>query len=235
MKKPAEALIVALDFSSAAEALKLVDALGESVVFYKVGMQLYFAAGNSIITELQKRNKLIFLDLKINDIPETVGKAVDSLVSLGVRYLTLFTQATQIEAAAAILKARGSDLKLLNVTVLTSQASTFAEVDARARLSLAAGAHGLICSGLEAAELRRNHGQEPILVTPGIRLAEKANEPNERVASGSRKDDQVRIVTPGDAIRGGATNIVVGRPITQAQNPRAVAQAILAEIEGALG
>jgi orotidine-5'-phosphate decarboxylase len=235
MKQPAEALIVALDFSSAAEALQLVDALGDSVVFYKVGMQLYFAAGNNIIAELQKRNKQIFLDLKINDIPETVSKAVDSLVSLDVKYLTLFTQAAQIEAAAAVLKTRGSALKLLNVTVLTSQASTFAEVDARARLSLAAGAHGLICSGLEAEELRRNHGAEPILVTPGIRLAEKVHSTHENGSTQSRKDDQVRIVTPGDAIRSGATNLVVGRPITQAQNPRAVAQAILAEIEGALG
>lgn len=225
MKKPADALIVALDFSSAAEALQLVDALGESVVFYKVGMQLYFAAGNTVITELQKRNKQIFLDLKINDIPETVGKAVDSLISLKVRYLTLFTNEPQIQAAAAVVTKRGSDLKLLNVTVLTSQASTFADVDARAKFSLGAGAHGLICSGLEAAGLRRSHGETPILVTPGIRPATKDG----------AADDQVRIVTPGDAIRAGATNLVVGRPITQAPNPRAVAQAILAEIESALG
>jgi len=225
MKKPADALIVALDFSSAAEALQLVDALGESVVFYKVGMQLYFAAGNTVITELQKRNKQIFLDLKINDIPETVGKAVDSLISLNVKYLTLFTNEPQIQAAAAVVTKRGSDLKLLNVTVLTSQASTFADVDARAKLSLAAGAHGLICSGLEAAGLRRSHGEAPILVTPGIRPTTKDG----------AADDQVRIVTPGDAIRAGATNLVVGRPITQAPNPRAVAQAILAEIESALG
>jgi len=235
MQKTTEKLIVALDYSSQAEALQLVDALGDSVEFYKVGMQLYFAAGNGVIGELKQRNKKIFLDLKINDIPETVAKAVGSLVGLGVQYLTLFTNEAQIRAAAEVVAHHGSGLKLLNVTVLTSQASTFAEVDARARMSLAAGAHGLICSGLEAAELRRIHGTEAILVTPGIRpgSGEKAN--THGAVSSPRADDQVRIVTPGDAIRAGATNLVVGRPITQATNPRVVAQAILAEIEGAAG
>ncbi len=221
MNETHQKLIVALDYSSAAEALALVDALGDAVVFYKVGMQLYFAAGNAIIAELKKRNKKIFLDLKINDIPETVSKAVTSLIDLGVEYLTLFTDAAQIRAAVDVVAKRNSSLKLLNVTVLTSQASTFDEVNARAAMALAAGAHGLICSGLEAGELRRLHGPAPILVTPGIRPA-KAD-----------TNDQQRIVTPRDAIQAGATNIVVGRPITQAADPRVAALAILEEIKEA--
>jgi orotidine-5'-phosphate decarboxylase len=132
---------------------------------------------------------------------------------LDVQYLTLFTNEAQIRAAAEVVAHHGSGLKLLNVTVLTSQASTFAEVDARAKMSLAAGAHGLICSGLEAAELRRVHGTEAILVTPGIRpgSGEKVLTPTAQSLQ-SRADDQVRIVTPGDAIRAGATNLVVWAP-----------------------
>ncbi len=221
MNETNQKLIVALDYSSAAEALALVDALGDAVVFYKVGMQLYFAAGNAIIAEVKKRNKKIFLDLKINDIPETVSKAVASLIDLGVEYLTLFTDEAQIRAAADVVAKRNSSLKLLNVTVLTSQASTFDEVNARATMALAAGAHGLICSGLEAGELRRLHGPAPILVTPGIRPAM------------AETNDQQRIVTPRDAIRAGATNLVVGRPITQAADPRKAAFAILEEIKEA--
>lgn len=237
MRKPEESLIVALDYPTAAEALALVDALGDAVVFYKVGMQLYYAAGNAIIAELKKRNKKIFLDLKINDIPETVAKAVASLIELGVEYLTLFTNEAQIRAAVDVVTKRHSSLKLLNVTVLTSQASTFDEVNARATMALAAGAHGLICSGLEVAELRRIHGISPILVTPGIRLANANTDDQGTRSSRSaarmdapRADDQQRIVTPRDAIKAGATNLVVGRPITQAQEPRATAKLILDEI-----
>jgi orotidine-5'-phosphate decarboxylase len=237
MLKQEESLIVALDYPTASEALALVDALGDAVVFYKVGMQLYYAAGNAIITELKKRNKKIFLDLKINDIPETVSKVVATVIELGVEYLTLFTNEAQIRAAANVVGKSNSSLKLLNVTVLTSEQSTFAEVNARATMSLKAGADGLICSGLEVAELRQIHGVSPILVTPGIRLAEaKADDQGTR-SSGSaartdtpRADDQQRIVTPRDAIRAGATNLVVGRPITQAKDPRAAALKILEEI-----
>lgn len=218
MLPASEKLIVALDVPDAATALGYVQAIGESVNFYKVGMQLYFAEGNALIAELLKRKKKIFLDLKINDIPETVGKAVASVSKLCVDYLTLFTQPPQIQVARETLKACGSSMKLLNVTVLTSDASDFAAVSARAKLSLEAGAHGLICSGMETAELRRHYGDEAILVNPGIR------------PGGAASHDQKRVVTPRMAIEAGATNIVVGRPITEAPDAAQAAQAILREI-----
>lgn len=214
-------LIVALDVPTAADALSLVGALGDTVSFYKVGMQLYFAAGNALVKELIARRKRVFLDLKVNDIPETVALAVGSLARLGIDYLTLFTTEKQIAAARKVVDNLKSPLKLLNVTVLTSDASGVDVVAQRAQLSLTAGADGLICSGQETAALRARHGSRPIIVNPGIRPA------------GAEQHDQVRVVTPAMAIRAGATNIVVGRPITQAKDPRAAAEAIVAEIRGA--
>lgn len=214
-------LIVALDVPTAADALGLVGVLGDTVSFYKVGMQLYFAEGNALVKELIARRKRVFLDLKINDIPETVALAVGSLARLGVDYLTLFTNEKQIAAARKVVDDLQSPLKLLNVTVLTSDASGVDAVERRAQLSLEAGADGLICSGQETAALRTRHGAGPIIVNPGIRPA------------GGGADDQVRVVTPAMAIRAGATNIVVGRPITKAKDPRAAAEAIVAEIRGA--
>jgi orotidine-5'-phosphate decarboxylase len=216
-------LIVALDVPNAAEAMQLVDTLGDAVHFYKVGMQLYFAEGNDFVRQLKTRGKKIFLDLKINDIPETVAKAVESVARLEVDYLTLFTAAAQIKAAREVLTRLASPLKLLNVTVLTSEISDFTSVKVRAELSLEAGAHGLICSGRETRELRQLYGAQPILVNPGIRPL------------GGSDDDQIRIVTPTMAIESGATNIVVGRPITRSADPRAAAEAIQAEIATANG
>jgi orotidine-5'-phosphate decarboxylase len=222
MNSTTEQLIVALDVPNADEAFQLVDQLAESVTFYKVGMQLYFAEGNPLIQKLKERGKKIFLDLKINDIPETVAKAVQSVARLEVDYLTLFTGAAQIKAAREELAKTGSPLKLLNVTVLTSEISDFTSVKVRAELSLESGAHGLICSGRETKELRQIYGPLPILVNPGIRPL------------GGTDDDQIRIVTPAMAIEAGATNIVVGRPITRAAHPQAAAEAIVAEIYAAL-
>jgi orotidine-5'-phosphate decarboxylase len=218
MADSTDKLIVALDVPSARDAFDLVDLLGETVTFYKVGMQLYFAEGNSFVRGLKGRRKKVFLDLKINDIPETVAKAVASVAKLEVDYLTLFTNAPQITSALAELKTLGSDLKLLNVTVLTSEASDFASVRSRAGLSLTAGAHGLISSGQETAALREAFGKNAIIVNPGIRPRE------------GKADDQVRIVTPTIAIHAGATNLVVGRPITRAEKPREAAEKIVAEI-----
>jgi orotidine-5'-phosphate decarboxylase len=214
-------LIVALDVPTAADALNLVGALGDTVSFYKVGMQLYFAEGNALVKELLTRKKRVFLDLKINDIPETVALAVGSLARLGVDYLTLFTAEKQLAAARKVVDGLKSPLKLLNVTVLTSDASDYESVELRAQLSLDAGSDGLICSGQETAALRTRFGAGPIIVNPGIRPA------------GGDVDDQVRVVTPAMAIRAGATNIVVGRPITRAADPRGAAEAIVAEIRGA--
>lgn len=218
----ADKLIVALDVPSSADALALVEQLGESVNFYKVGMQLYFAEGNSFVARLKETGKKIFLDLKINDIPETVAHAVTSVSRLGVDYLTLFTGAAQIKAAREALAGSASPMKLLNVTVLTSEISDFTSVKVRAELSLEAGAHGLICSGRETSELRQIYGTDPILVNPGIRPL------------GGADDDQVRVVTPAMAVKAGATNIVVGRPVTRAADPRAAAEAIQEEIAAAL-
>jgi len=213
-------LIVALDYPQKAEALALVTLLDDSVQSYKVGMQLFYAEGIPLIKTLQSLKKNIFLDLKINDIPETVAKAVESLIRLDVQYLTLFTQATQIQRAREVVDKNKSPLKLLNVSVLTSEPSTLADVARRTEMSLQAGAHGVICSGQETAQLRQNHGAGFIIVNPGIRPADNQT-----------TDDQVRVVTPRMALDAGATNIVVGRPITQAPNPREAALAILKEID----
>lgn len=230
-------LIVALDVPTAADALLLVDTLGDAVTFYKVGMQLYFAEGNAFLRELKNRNKKIFLDLKINDIPETVALAVASVAALGVDYLTLFTGAKQVQAARRVVDEKQSPLKLLNVTVLTSDASGFEAVETRAKLSLEAGAHGLICSGQETEKLRSLFGNAAIIVNPGIR---PAGEKTDDQRAGSPRsaahkdvlfaDDQVRIVTPAMAVKAGATNLVVGRPITRAADVRTAATAIAAEI-----
>jgi orotidine-5'-phosphate decarboxylase len=213
-----ERLIIALDFPNAAAALELVDSLGPRVIFYKVGMQLYFAEGNNFLDQLRDRGKRIFLDLKLNDIPETVGRAVESISRLGVEYLTLFTDAPQIEAAAKILREIGSPLKLLNVTVLTSDNVRPEAILQRAQLSAQAGAHGIICSGQETAAIRKQFGSEFIVVNPGIRPLDVA------------ANDQVRTVTPEMAMRAGATNIVVGRPIIRAEKPLEATEAILAAI-----
>jgi orotidine-5'-phosphate decarboxylase len=287
-------LIVALDVPTAQDALSLVGALDDTISFYKVGMQLYFAEGNAVVKELIVRKKRVFLDLKIHDIPETVALAVGSLARLGIDYLTLFTDAEQIAAARKVVDKLQIPLKLLNVTVLTSQDSAIEAVERRAELSLNAGADGIICSGHETAVLRARFGALPIIVTPGIRPAggEKNDAGAGRQGSAARTDalfaddheagrrgsaarmdalfaddheagrrgsaarmdalfaddheagrrgsaarmdalfadDQVRVVTPAEAIRAGATNIVVGRPITRAKDPRAAAEAIIAEI-----
>lgn len=219
MTKADDRLIVALDFPDSSAALELVDNLDDLISFYKIGMQLYFAEGNTIVEAIKKRGKKLFLDLKINDIPETVARAVESVARLDVDYLTLFTNAGQIKAARAILTQTNSPLKLLNVTVLTSEASDFSAVAARAELSLEAGAHGLICSGYETAELRARFGDSAILVNPGIRPASAS------------ADDQVRIVTPTQALAAGASNLVIGRPITKAADPRAATLQILTEMQ----
>ncbi|MBV6492511.1 MAG: Orotidine 5'-phosphate decarboxylase [Turneriella sp.] len=216
-----EQLIVALDVPTGKEALQLVSTLNTTVSFYKVGMQLYFAEGNSFIKELKNQGKKIFLDLKINDIPETVAKAVEVVSSLGVEYLTLFSGKAQIEAARSVITKNGSALKLLNVTVLTSESSDFLAVESRAKLSFDAGAHGLICSGFETQALREKFGKDVVLINPGIRPL------------GADVNDQVRIVTPKKAIQSGATHLVVGRPISQSANPRLAAEAIQREIADA--
>ncbi len=222
-----EKLIVALDFPIVAEARAMVDALGDSVSFYKIGMELAYGGGLPFARELIGSGKEVFLDLKLHDIPTTVEKACANVARLGARYLTVHAYPQTMAAAAR--GAAGSGLKILGVTVLTScddddlkeggfAFGVEALVARRAGQALAAGIDGLILSAAELEPVRRIVGPDLILVTPGIRPA------------GAKVQDQKRPATPAAAIRAGAAHLVVGRPITQAEDPRAAAEAILKEI-----
>jgi orotidine-5'-phosphate decarboxylase len=222
-----ERLIVALDVPSADEAKALVTRVGDHAVFYKIGLELamsrdYFA----LMDWLLARSKRVFADLKLHDIPNTVAAAVRNLRASGAAFLTVHGERSVVEAAAAN---KGSELKILAVTVLTSISEedlrqsgielSVAELAAlRARAAIAAGCDGVIASGREAADLRTKLGPEPLIVTPGIRPA----------AAGH--DDQKRIVTAREALKSGADYLVVGRPIRDAADPAAAAAALQAEI-----
>jgi orotidine-5'-phosphate decarboxylase len=222
-------IIVALDVESAAEARALVGRLGRHVEFYKVGMELYAAAGMPMVRELLDQGKSVFLDLKLYDIPETVKRTVAQVARTGVRFLTVHAVGSVMRAA---VEGRGaSDLDLLAVTVLTSFGREDLEdlgyscevselVAVRTRQALAAGVQGIVASPREAAAVRRIAGPETILVTPGVRSA------------GRSAGDQKRVATPAEAIRNGADYLVIGRQITRAEDPAAEAFRILEEIGG---
>lgn len=224
-----ERLIAALDVASAGEARALVERLGDSVRFYKVGLELFMAGGVfELIDWLAKRGNKVFADLKFFDIPETVAAAVRGLRSRGVTFATVHGNQAMLEAAG---EAKG-DVKILAVTVLTSldqgdlddlgfRCDVEKLVLSRARRALAAGCDGVISSGVEAPALKRELGERLLVVTPGIR-------PVQNRAS----DDQKRTVDVAQAFANGADYIVVGRPIRQASDPRAAAQAIQATIAG---
>lgn len=222
---PDERLIVALDVPTAAEALELADRLMPHVRFFKVGLQLFLAAGFAVCDALVARGGKVMLDLKFHDIPQTVALATAQFAGHDIALATVHGYPQVVEAAA---KAKGRT-RILAVTVLTSlghdelQQSGFAGsladlVRLRAVTSLAAGADGIVCSPLETALLRKNLGAKPLIVTPGIRPLD------------STRDDQTRTATPLAAVSAGANHIVVGRPITRALDPAAAAQAILDEI-----
>ncbi|WP_307437258.1 orotidine-5'-phosphate decarboxylase [Labrys monachus] len=224
-------LIVALDIDSVARAEALVAQLGDSVTFYKVGYQLVFNGGLPFAQALVASGKKVFLDMKLHDIGNTVAKGVEAIARMGVTFLTVhaFPQTMR----AAVEGARGSDLKVLGVTVLTSyDAADLAEsgyrqsvsdlVSLRVGQALEIGLPGLVLSPEEAAATRRRVGDRMLLVTPGVRPA------------GSDSGDQKRIMTPGDALRAGADHLVVGRPIVAAADPKAAALAIQAEIAAAV-
>jgi orotidine-5'-phosphate decarboxylase len=229
---PRERLIVALDAPDVAEAERWVDALGDSVAFYKVGMELIYGGGGLALAErLVKAGKHVFIDLKLHDIPNTVERATAQIARSGAFFLTVHAYPQTMRAAVA--GAKGSGLKLLAVSVLTSSDdSDLAEagyalgvralVERRAAQAEALGVDGLVASAAEAAMLRAERGKDFLLVTPGIR------------PSGAGAGDQKRVATPGQAIRDGADYLVVGRPVTQAANPRASANAIVEEIAAAL-
>jgi orotidine-5'-phosphate decarboxylase len=223
-------LIVALDLPTYDEARALVDRLGDTVSFYKIGLELLFAHGLDLAGELKQEGKRVFLDLKFLDIGNTVERAVASAAGMGVDFTTVHGHDTKTLKAA--VKGRGdSSLKLLAVTVLTSLDQSDLEeqginaettpaglVIGRARMAEMAGFDGVIASGQEAAAVRAETGPDFLIVTPGIRLP------------GAEAGDQTRVTTPEEAIGFGANHIVVGRPINAAKDPKAAAEAFLEHI-----
>ncbi|MGD0800315.1 MAG: orotidine-5'-phosphate decarboxylase [Terracidiphilus sp.] len=228
-------LIVALDLPDAASALALVGQLEKNCQWFKVGLELFTAAGPAVIEPLVARGHSVFLDLKLHDIPNTVVAAVRSASALGVKMITLHAAGgpRMLAAAQAALDGIAGPPQLLAVTVLTSmdQAQVNAvgidrspaeQVELLARIGLSAGIRGFVCSPQEVATLRALTGPDGVLVVPGIRPA------------GAEIGDQKRIATPAEALRAGASFLVVGRPITQAPDPAEAAEAILKEMADAL-
>jgi orotidine-5'-phosphate decarboxylase len=225
-------LIVALDLPSVKDAERMIDLLDDSVSFYKIGMELVYAGGLGLVSTLAGRGKKVFLDLKLHDIPNTVQKATERVANLGATFLTVHGFPQTMKAAVA--GKSGSPLRILAVTVMTSyDDADLAEagyamgvrdlVSRRALQAQAIGIDGLILSPEEVVEMRRLVGPDMALVTPGIR------------PSGAAIGDQKRIMTPGDAIRAGANHLVLGRPVTEASDPKRAADAIVAEIAVAKG
>ena len=224
-------LIVGLDIPSVEEARAIVSTLGEDIVFYKIGYQLTFAGGLDFARDLIADGKKVFLDMKLLDIDNTVAKGVENIARMGVSMLTLHAYPKAMRAA--VEAAKGSDLTLLGVTVLTSMddadlreagydCDTASLVLRRAGQARDAGMGGIVCSAEEAAAVRQAVGPSMAVVTPGIR------------PTGGDAGDQKRVMTPADALRAGSSHLVVGRPIVKASDPGAAARAILAEMTSAL-
>lgn len=233
-----ERLIVALDFSSLAQAKTCVLELGDAVSYYKVGMELYYAVGGEIIRFLKGQGKKVFLDLKLQDIPNTVANALMVLSDLGADMLNvhavggkkMMAEAVRAVHEAATLNGYTAP-KLIAVTILTSMdKEQFAalnynntileQVISLAKLAKEAGMDGVVASPMEAAAIRKACGPDFLIITPGVR------------PHGASLDDQSRVATPTGALRNGATHIVVGRPVTKAADRRAAALAIVEEIKG---
>jgi orotidine-5'-phosphate decarboxylase len=233
-QKAKDHLAVALDFPDATQAIALVDRLGNTCSWYKVGMELYYAAGDHIVRQLHDRGFSVFLDLKLHDIPNTVAAAVRSVSQTGASLLTIHaTGGAAMMSAAAVAAASPGAPRLLAVTVLTSMdanelagigidGSPADEVRRLAKLAQASGINGFVCSPEEVAMLRKKTGPDSLLVVPGIRPA------------GSETGDQKRIATPAKAIADGASLLVVGRPITRAADPLLAAHSILEEIQATI-
>jgi orotidine-5'-phosphate decarboxylase len=224
-------LIVALDVPEPEEAIELMARIGDAAGVWKIGLELLFAGGAELARDLAGHGRRVFVDAKLLDTPNTVMRAAANIADMGAAFLTVHGHDAKTLDAAVAGRGEG-DLKLLAVTVLTSleagdlteQGITEAPSDLvlrRAKIAHEAGFDGVIASGHEAAAIRSACGPEFLIVTPGIRMP------------GSAAGDQVRIMTPEHAIAAGADYLVVGRPITQADDPRAVALAIAKEIEAA--
>lgn len=226
---PKDRLIAALDLDTREKAEKLVKELGPHVGMFKVGMELFTAAGPDMVRSIVGNGGRVFLDLKFHDIPNTVAKAVASAAQLGASFVTVHLSGgrAMLEAAASALPAQGT--QLLGVTVLTSHTDaslketgamgTVAETVLRlTQLARESGIDGVVCSPHEITMVREAAGGDMVIVTPGIR------------PKGTARGDQARVTTPGEARRLGADYIVVGRPITEAESPAEAAQAIVEEI-----
>ena len=227
---------IALDVASLDKALRLVDVLGPRATLFKVGLELFARAGPGAVEALRRRGKRVFLDLKLHDIPNTVGRAVTAVAEAGADLLTVHAAGggRMMEAAAEAAATAGGDLRLVGVTVLTSlSAGDLAHVLGRevpgvedevlrlAELAVSSGLDGVVASALEVAAIRRAIGPEPLVVTPGIRLP------------GGAHHDQERVSGPAEAVRKGADCLVVGRAVTAAPEPRVALEAILGEITSA--
>jgi len=224
---PRDRLIVALDLPGVDSAERMIEKLGESVTFYKIGYELALAGGLPLVEKLARSGKKVFLDLKLHDIGNTVARAAGRVVELGATFLTVHAFPQTMKAA---IEGRGkSSLKILAVTVLTSWDDADLKeagyglsmrdlVLKRAEQAKQIGIDGLVASAAEAADIRKKVGSSMLLVTPGIRLA------------GNDAGDQKRIVTPKDAIKAGVDHLVVGRPVTAAKDPKLAAEMIVAEI-----
>lgn len=230
-------LIVALDVSTMDAMKEIVTSLGDAVSFYKVGMELFYAEGEQTVRYLQEQNKQVFLDLKLHDIPNTVAHGVSSLTRLGANLITMHGQGGPVMMKAAVQAARETAeqlgverAKLLAITVLTSfddeawtstggQLPISDQVIRLAKLAKDCGMDGVVCSALEAKMIREACGDDFIIVTPGIRPSFAAT------------NDQKRIATPASALQDGASRLVIGRPITQAENPREAVRLIIEEME----
>jgi orotidine-5'-phosphate decarboxylase len=221
-------LIVALDLPTRAEAEAMVERLGEAVSFYKIGLQLLAAGGMEMAADLKARGRQVFLDWKLHDIGATVEKAAAAIAAREAGDLLTVHAQPQV-LASAVKGVKGSGLKVLGVTVLTSLSGldlaeigyglgVEALVERRIRQAVDAGADGVVASPHEAALARRIGGPDFLVVTPGVRPA------------GAAMDDQARAAAPADALRNGASHLVAGRPITAAPDPRAAAEAIAAEM-----
>jgi len=220
-------IIIALDVESAEAARQMVERIGPRVNFYKVGMELYAAAGMEVVHRLVGEGKQVFLDLKMYDIPETVSRAVAQVAKTGARFLTVHAVGSVMRAAA---KAReGSSLQILGVTVLTSfgpedmddlgyEGTIASLVERRARKAAEIGIDGIVASPLEAAAVRAVVGPQTIIVTPGVRSA------------GADAGDQKRVATPAQAIHDGADYLVIGRQVTRAHDPASEVDRILTEL-----
>jgi orotidine-5'-phosphate decarboxylase len=213
--------IVALDFPDSQAALRMVELLGDSCRFYKVGSELFTAAGPQVVQALRALGNDVFLDLKFHDIPNTVRGAARSAAAMGAKMVTVHASGGR-QMIEASVEGAGANCSVLGVTVLTSlDAATLRSATGAKTVELAgevlrlagecaaAGAHGVVCSGLEAPKIRAKYGDKLRLLVPGIR------------AAGGKRDDQKRAVTAAEAAKAGATYIVLGRMVTEAADPRA--------------